>query len=620
MGMFDYKGLSVADAADLAGLSHALARFSQTDRILGLAAGEIIAGIDAGLGGGAIMGHAITAGLPEGWSEVSAATLGLPATMVDNDGYLRLTSPLTGDTPSGPQLKVLAERDASGAIIGLAISYAGTNSLVDVLDYTVLNEGAPLAVAMAPVLEAVAGYARSLGLSGSDVIVTGYSLGAGMTNIQARYADTLAGGFFADSLYVAHEPPVICEIPGRVLNIGYENDVVHRAAGDAAGFWEAIAAADPLLSNNDGAYASSTDNLVIFDGAYANAGVTLAVDSILNVFGWWAHIGGAFSDAVARIGASAFYEFTARDSVVVVSNLGADLRGSIWVEDKASPTSDHFGAPAFLVGTTYGDLLRDGVANDWIDGGAGDDLIRVSTGLNRVEGGAGTDTLRVIADVAAVKVYRLADGTLAFDTGEGLALARGVEKVEIGQPGALGLIDWTTPFSVMADRLEDDHWSLFEWGDRDIAYAGAVQGGAGNDVLTGRAVFGQDGADRLSGTTGADLLHGGEGQDTLSGGAGNDRLYGAEHADRLVAGAGTDRLNGGHGNDTFVFDARTAGTAIVEDYNDLAAEADILLFTGGHGAAPVGVQSGDDVVFRIGLMTVVLEDTRLADVQNVLVA
>lgn len=464
-------------------------------------------------------------------------------------------------------------------------------------------------------LEALASFLTSQGLTGRDVLVTGFSLGGAMTNLMARQSDSLAGGFFAESDYVGHESPVVQE-GGRVMNVGYENDVIHRLTGTALSFDDAVEQGDPGLSNPQRDFDSSTDNFVIFDGNYAAApGVTQAVNSVLNPFGWWAHFGAALTDAVSRVGHSAFYDLTEQDSVIVVSNLGADLRESVWVEDRAAPTSNHLGAPAFIVGTAFADRLADGAGNDYLDGGSGNDVIRAGSGMNVVEGGAGEDMLRVSARVDDTSAYRLADGTLVVVTADGLTLAHGVEDVELSHYGPLGVIEYVTDYSIKGDRLEDDHWSAFELGDRDIRFGRAVEGGANADTLSGRAVFGQGGNDRLSGTTASDLLHGGRGQDVLTAGAGGDRLYGAEDGDRLVAGAGGS-LNGGHGDDVFVFTAQATGTVAIEDFNLAAHEADrisLTQFRDFAGVAAAARQVGDAVDIRAGNLTIHIEHTLLAD-------
>ena len=78
--------------------------------------------------------------------------------------------------------------------------------------------------------------------------------------------------------------------------------------------------------------------------------------------------------------------------------------------------------------------------------------------------------------------------------------------------------------------------------------AGAMVGGAGDDIMVGTAgadiMYGQAGKDTISAGAGVDTLFGGADNDTLDGGAGNDILNG---------GAGRDDLTGGTGADTFRF-------------------------------------------------------------------
>ena len=614
MGAFDYKNYTIDQSVALAELSFRLASQSvlQT-KVAGISIDQALTGLQGTLGVGAISGGPMPLDLPEGWRDLSAATIGLQGARIDESGFIKMESPITGWADGGPQVKVYGEYGADGSLDRVCISFVATNNLIDVADYFALNNDV-LTACMVPLLDALAAYMTSQGLSGDDVLVTGYSLGGGLTNLMARGADTLAGGFYADADFVGHEAPVVVT-DGSVLNIGYENDVVHRLTGEARSFDEAVDQAGPGLSNPDGDYHGSNDNMVIFDGNYAAAGLSLAVDSLLNPFGWWAHVGAVLSDAVARIGNSAFYDLTNEDSAIVVSNLGADLRGTVWVEDKSAPTSDHYGDPGFIVGTSFADKLRDGQANDYLDGGAGSDVIRTGSGMNVVEGGSGNDTLRVLTTAAGASAYRLADGTLVVATADGLTLARGIEDVELSHYGPLGVVEHVTDYSIQSDRLEDDHWSAFELGDRDIRFGRAVEGGANVDTLSGRAVFGQGGNDRVSGTTANDLLHGGRGQDVLTAGAGGDRLYGAEDADRLVAGAG-GTLNGGHGNDVFVFTPQATGTVTVEDFNLAAHEADrisLTQFRDFAGVMAAARQVGDAVDIRAGGLTIHIEDTRLAD-------
>ncbi len=256
MGMFDYRRYSVTESAELANTTLQLATFGQLDRIFGLPVAQLANTFGNILPPGATA-NPIHVALPAGWSDVGPAALGMGPDSVDSDGYYIIESPLTGRTFSGPQAKIYEERDTSGHVTRLSVTFAGTNSPVDLLDYTQLNSG-EIAPYMEQLLTAVRDYALRNGLTADDVIVTGYSLGAAYTNIMAKYADTLAGGFFADSSYVAHAVPYTYEGQDRVLNIGFENDIVHRAAGDFDSLGEAVDAA-PGLIGQDYALQSSTD-------------------------------------------------------------------------------------------------------------------------------------------------------------------------------------------------------------------------------------------------------------------------------------------------------------------------------------------------------------------------
>ncbi|CUH76345.1 calcium-binding protein [Tropicibacter naphthalenivorans] len=73
-----------------------------------------------------------------------------------------------------------------------------------------------------------------------------------------------------------------------------------------------------------------------------------------------------------------------------------------------------------------------------------------------------------------------------------------------------------------------------------------VLGGGGNDILAGG-----DGADRVFGDNGDDVVDGGTGDDFIFGGNGDDLMTGGGGADFGRGGYGNDEMNGGIGNDTF---------------------------------------------------------------------
>ncbi|MEH7829793.1 calcium-binding protein [Gemmobacter denitrificans] len=614
--MFEYQDYSAAESAALTLLSHDLATYSQLGPFVGVPIRDLINTVGSVLPPGTLP-STLTSSLPSGWREVAPVELGLTNAALDRDGFYTIPSPLTGTTWTGPQLKILAETDANGAVTRLSLAFTGTNSPVDVLDYLQLNDGT-ISAEMEPLLSAVAALAASYGLTGEDVIVTGYSLGGAMTNVMARFADSLAGGFFADSVYIGHDGPLMYEDNDRVLNVGYENDVVHRAAGDWASFLEAALPTLPFLTGQDYNLVSSTDNIILFDDIYASSLFPFGPFSILNVIGGWgAHVGGVFTDALDRIAGSEFYDLTDRDSVVVVSNLSALSRGTTWVEDKATLASNHVGAPAFVIGSDFDDLLSGNRGNDYLEGRTGNDTFRTGQGFDVIAGGTGQDMLHLSGSNNDWRVMKLNDGNLAFwSAAHGLKIASGIEKVQFQNTGLLGA--FTRDYSVQGDRLEDETPSLFQWFDQDLGFSAATQGGAGNDVISGAFAFGQAGNDMVSGGAGADLLHGGRGIDTLSGGGGNDTLYGAEHADVLKGGGGNDRLNGGHGNDTFVFAAGQTGLAVIEDFNHAANERDLLrlegLFSSAAQVLAAAVQIGADVRIDAGPLDILLRDTRLSSI------
>lgn len=574
-GMFGYKNYTTAQSAELVDTAFKLATFVQMNKILGLELDGVINQIGDLIPNG-LTANKIHIALPDGWSKVGPAALGLSPSSQDLDGYYIIKSPLTGTTYTGPQVQILEKHDSTDHVTALSISFVGTNSPVDVLDYLQLNSG-EIAPNMEPLLNAVRDYAVAHHLSGQDIMVNGYSLGAAYTNVLAHYADTLSGGFYANSNYVAFEVPYIYDQKDRVLNIGYENDVVHRAAGDWDSFGQAVAAAPGLIGQDYNLH-SSTDNLVLFSDDYASAVWPFAPFALYNIVGGWsAHLAGITTDALHRIMESHFYEFTTRDSVVIVSNLSGLTRDTTWVQDldKASDRYGHVGDSAFLIGTGYDDKIAGNRGNDYIDGMAGNDTIRTGTGANRVEGGAGNDTLELQGTMKDWTVSKLADGTLAlFSKSYGMNIISGVEQVTFLETGVLHA---PRSYAVTADHLEDLTFDgPLEWLDQDVAYVKSVQGTVGNDTLSGSFVFALAGNDTVNGTSGSDVLYGGAGNDKLNGLAGNDFLYGGEGNDTLTGGGGNDLLNGGLGSDTFVFDRKVAGLVTVEDFRLGADELDMI--------------------------------------------
>ena len=121
----------------------------------------------------------------------------------------------------------------------------------------------------------------------------------------------------------------------------------------------------------------------------------------------------------------------------------------------------------------------------------------------------------------------------------------------------------------------------------------SVRSGAGNDRL-----WGHEGDDVLLAEAGHDRLSGGEGNDVLNGGLGNDVMAGGEGADRFVFNGGTDRIIDFENDD---------------DEIDLSFFAQ---FTGFASIRAAASQSGTDVIIRAGGNALVIEDTRLSQLDG----
>lgn len=491
-----------------------------------------------------------------------------------------------------------------GNLSRVALSFTGTNSPVDIVDYFQINAGT-IAPNMETLLTAFKGYAEANGLSGEDTLVTGYSLGGAMVNIMARFRGELADGFFADADYIGHESPLMFDDSDVVFNYGYENDAVFRVAGDSPTFLEALDNQGPNLTHANINYDTTTDNIVLFGDMYGSPLWPLGAYSLLNIpEGWYAHLDGVLTDAIQRIVDSPFYEYTHSDSVVIVSSLSEVSRSTVWVEDKETSSSNHFGQPAFLIGTEHDDMIRGGEGSDFISAGGGDDLIRLSGGADRVDGGTGNNTLRLEGQAQAWEAYRLEDGTLFLNSTRDLGLKQveNIQHVEFegwNLLGATSLINQR--YSVGDEGLNGEGFVPLWLLPRELKYGKHVEGSTGGDELTGKVVFGGEGDDTLIALDNGSLLHGGEGNDTLVGSMGDDQLYGGEGDDALNVRGGDDVLYGGVGDDLFIFEAGYQGDAVIKDFNQHAGDQDWLVFVDGLFANDEELfasasQQGSDVV------------------------
>ncbi|WP_296405276.1 calcium-binding protein [Psychrobacter sp.] len=618
MAMFDYKNYSSDESKKLADDANRLSVYTNASSLLGfIPADNVLNGL--GKITGELFPNNTNIGIPQGWRELTPSDFGLSNDLLDKSGYFKIESLYTGTAVEGPQAKIFGQYDETGKLERINLNIAGTNDLPDILDYLNLNSHAGKEL-YEPILKIVKDYAINNGLTGSNVLISGYSLGAGVTNVIAAERKGLADGFFTDSDYMAFAVPAIYDNPDVVLNYGYENDVVHRVAGNAPDFFTAIADADPGLVNPDKNYASSMDNVVLFNDVYASPIWNLSIFSLINIpTGWYAHINGVTTDAITRISNSTFYNYTQKDSTFIVADLTALSRSTTWVQDYNTHTSSHYNTSAFLVGSKYDDLIAGGSNFDYIDAGAGNDTIRAGNGVDHVDGNIGIDQLRVEGRSQDWNVYQMQDDTLFFvdKNGYNLVEADNVESVSFKSE----LMSHGCNY-IIGDTALENTQPIRKWFSAfDVKYSDHVEGSDHNDTLTGRIVFGREGNDSIKGTTLSDTLHGGSGDDIIMGLAGNDKLYGAEGNDILDGGAGADTLIGGIGNDIFKINALSGGDVIVDFNNDVGYH-DIIQFSSAlfsdiaHLSART-TQVGDDVSIGLGgLNYLTVENCYVNDVLN----
>ncbi|MCL6285243.1 CAP domain-containing protein [Ruegeria sp. 2012CJ41-6] len=136
--------------------------------------------------------------------------------------------------------------------------------------------------------------------------------------------------------------------------------------------------------------------------------------------------------------------------------------------------------------------------------------------------------------------------------------------------------------NTLTGRTGDDR--LFGQGGNDTLTgnegADTLKAGSGSDQLRGGS-----GNDEADGGTGNDKLWGGNGSDNLLGRSGNDKFWGGNGSDRLWGGNGNDTIHGGNGNDTIY-----AGN----DNDSIGGGADNDDLGGGNGNDTLNGGTGDD--------------------------
>jgi len=235
---------------------------------------------------------------------------------------------------------------------------------------------------------------------------------------------------------------------------------------------------------------------------------------------------------------------------------------------------------------TYGgdgdDTLTGNGGADNLNGGNGVDVVTGNAGADTLTGGAEADTLNGGADIdnmdggAGSDIFLIAAAS-EHSTGEVITGGADTDEIRFTTTAAETLTLTSTTTTVETVRIINAAGNDATGTNAANVNASAV-GGAG------LSIFGNEGANILTGTNLAD---------TITGNGGADNLIGNDGTDVLIGGAGIDNISGGAGADTL-----NGGTEV--DIMDGGTENDIYLIAAGdHGAAEITDASGtaDEVRF-----------------------
>ncbi|HUW25975.1 MAG TPA: putative Ig domain-containing protein [Gallionella sp.] len=258
-------------------------------------------------------------------------------------------------------------------------------------------------------------------------------------------------------------------------------------------------------------------------------------------------------------------------------------------------------------GTLYNDTITGTANQDYIQAGSGNDVVNADDGNDIIVGGAGSD---VLAGGAGDDTFLIEGSDTAYDRFQGDA---GFDTV-LGGDGddtirvnyftgasTVERIDGGAGVNVIAGTQYNDTINL---ADTELVNIAKIDGGIGNDVITGSA--------------GNDIITGGLGSDVLAGGAGDDTflIEGSDTAyDRFQGDAGFDTILGGDGDDTIRVNYFTgastveridggAGVNVIAgtQYNDTidlsgTELANIANIDGGIGNDTITGSAGNDLLF-----------------------
>jgi Ca2+-binding RTX toxin-like protein len=299
---------------------------------------------------------------------------------------------------------------------------------------------------------------------------------------------------------------------------------------------------------------------------------------------------------------------------IIVGNAGAD----VLVGGGGSDYLVGLGGDDILVGNAdAASTLQGGTGNDWYYvyrtgdsivefAGEGNDRILTSVSYT-LSAGQEIETLSAL-DPAATTALGLTGNALGQvingNAGANVLTGGGGNDYLVGLGGDDILIGNADANSTLQGGTGNDWYYVSRTGDSLVEFAGEGNDriltsvsytlSAGQEIETLSAVdqngtaaidlIGNDFAQVIFGTNGANGMSGNGGADQLAGFGGEDVILGGDGDDQLNGGLGHDVLNGGNGADLFVF-ADALGGGNVDTVSDFAPGADRIaldhnIFTG----------------------------------------
>ena len=432
----------------------------------------------------------------------------LDLTVTASDGTLN-----TSDTL---RLTIVPVNDAPTAANGSATVISGVVSNGQVAASDVDGDALTYSVATAPLhgtvsLNAATGsysYTATSGYTGSDSFVVGISDGRGGTtsatlsytvtapavNIVTGTAgnDVLTGTAFVDNISGLAGNDTLSGLAGNdTLDGGIGDDTLTGGTGD-----DVLIGSDGIDTFNIGL----GDGFDSFNGGIGTDTIRATANNVV--------IGMTAITAIEAITANGF------TGVTIAGSGAADTLNFTGVTLTGIGRIDGGAGNDVITGPAAAATFAGGAGDDTIIGGAGNDVFvftGTGDGFDAITGGTGTDTIQASAAGTIIGLISLAT----------------IEAITAG-----GFTGVTVSGSANADTLNFTGVTL--------TGIGRIDGGAGNDTITGPAA--------------AATFAGGAGDDTITGGAGNDVFQFSGTGD------GFDAITGGTGTDTIT--ATAAGTVI----------------------------------------------------------